>query len=296
MNYTLFKDYSLILSSKRPKRKNMRFALIGTSSETMQSVQAKNLLRLLEQYGDEIVFEVDKSVDMVISLGGDGTFMRAAHKVGSSGIPIVGINLGHLGFLADVSADEIEVFLKKVHEGRYEVRERSVLEIDIVSPVEETSAEAPKGESFYALNELSVMKHDSASVICVHTSVNGEELISYQADGLLVATPTGSTAYSLSAGGPIIHPQSAVFVLTAVAPHSLNMRPIILSDDKEIVLNVESRTGRFLIAVDGESKSYPVGTSVSVKKAPFRIKVVKQEGNTYFKTLQEKMMWGVSHR
>lgn len=274
----------------------MKFALIGTTPETLQSEQTKVLLQQFALYGDTIVYDIESDVDMVFSLGGDGTFMRAVHKVGDSGIPIVGVNLGHLGFLADVSADEIEDFVKKVHVGEYEVRERSILEIDIQSPSGDAPETGLQKEPFFALNELSVMKHDSASVIRISTLVNGEELVTYQADGLLVATPTGSTAYSLSAGGPIIHPQSKVFVLTAVAPHSLNMRPIVLSDDKEITLNVESRNGRFLIAVDGNSQSYPVGTVVHVRKAPFPIKVVKQEGNTYFNTLRKKMMWGVSNR
>ena len=294
--YTLFRVFSIFLSSNRGRKQDMKFALIGTTPETLQSEQTKVLLQQFALYGDTIVYDIESDVDMVFSLGGDGTFMRAVHKVGDSGIPIVGVNLGHLGFLADVSSDEIEDFVKKVHIGEYEVRERSILEIDIQSPSGEASETGLQNEPFFALNELSVMKHDSASVIRIRTLVNGEELVTYQADGLLVATPTGSTAYSLSAGGPIIHPQSKVFVLTAVAPHSLNMRPIVLSDDKEITLNVESRNGRFLIAVDGNSQSYPVGTVVHVRKAPFPIKVVKQEGNTYFNTLRKKMMWGVSNR
>lgn len=295
LKYTLFKLISIFLSSRRSQNEVMKFALVGNTPETLCSVQTKVLLRVIESCGDEVVSDIDGNVDMVVSLGGDGTFMRAVHKVGSLGIPIVGINLGHLGFLADVSSEEVVDFVKKVHVGKYEVRERSMLQVSIIPPSANSSRKGLEG-LYYALNELAVMKHDSASVIRIRTLVNGEELLSSQADGLLVATPTGSTAYSLSAGGPIIHPQSKVFVLTAVAPHSLNMRPIVLSDDSEISLDVESRNGRFLVAVDGSSKSLPVGTVVKVRKAPFSVKVVKQEGNTYFGTLRKKMMWGADNR
>lgn len=264
----------------------MKFALFESTETNAMSSCTAGLQALLASYGDEVTRDVSADVDMVISMGGDGTFLRAAERVGSLGIPIVGINTGHLGFLADVQTDEIEAFLSSVHRGDYSVRSRSVLRVEVSSPA------ASAAKVSYALNEVAVTKHDSASMIGIHTYVNGEALTTYHGDGLLVATPTGSTAYSLSAGGPIIHPQSSVMLLTAVAPHSLNMRPIIISDDSTVELVVDSRSGRFLIAIDGTSRSVEAGTRILLSKAPYRINVVKQTGSTWFSTLRQKMMWG----
>ena len=289
----------------------MRFALFGNTYETGKSVHAEQLFAILSNYGDEVYVERDfyrflceaqsftfepagviddlasLNIDMVISLGGDGTFLKAARYVGAAGIPIVGVNIGRLGFLADVSADEMEHFFIGLHEGRYAVRERSLLELIVGEDTENPS---------YALNEITVSKHDSSSMIAVHTTVGDEHLATYMGDGLIIATPTGSTAYSLSAGGPVVYPQSDVFVLTAVAPHSLGVRPIVIADDKTIRLDVESRSGSFLVAVDGISQSYPECTTLTLRRAAHTIRVVKQEGNTFFQTLQKKMMWGTDPR
>lgn len=289
----------------------MRFALFGNTYETYKSVHAEQLLRILSHYGDEVYADPDfyrflreeqpfafepagiisdltgQDIDMAISLGGDGTFLKAARCVGKTNIPIVGINTGRLGFLADVSADEMENFFAQLHEGRYIVRERSLLELIV-----NDDAEHPA----YALNEVTVSKHDSSSMIAVRTTINGEHLATYMGDGLIVATPTGSTAYSLSAGGPIIYPQADVFVLTAVAPHSLGVRPMVIADDKTLHLSIESRNGSFLVAIDGISCSYPEQTTLTLRKAPHTIRVVKQEDSTFFRTLQSKMMWGTDPR
>ena len=288
----------------------MRFALFGNTYETCKSVHAEQLFSILSSHGDEIYVDRDfhrflceaqsfafepsgiiddldnLDIDMAISLGGDGTFLKAARCVGATGIPIVGINTGRLGFLADVSADEMEDFFAKLHEGHYTVRERSLLELTTDDD----------SEPSYALNEITVSKHDSSSMIAVHTAVGGEHLATYMGDGLIIATPTGSTAYSLSAGGPIIYPLADVFVLTAVAPHSLNVRSIVIADNKAIELRIESRSGSFLVAVDGISRSYPEHTILTLRKAAHAIRVVKKEGNTFFHTLQKKMMWGTDPR
>lgn len=289
----------------------MRFALFGNTHETGKYAHAEQLLRILAHYGDEVYASPEyyrflcsgqdisiqpvgvindftaQHIDFAISLGGDGTFLKAAHSIGDTGIPIIGINTGRLGFLADVSADEMEHFFAQLHEGRYMVRERSLLQLifndDTTQP-------------HYALNEITVSKHDSSSMIAVRTTIDNEHLATYMGDGLLIATPTGSTAYSLSAGGPIIYPQADVFVLTAVAPHSLNVRPIVIADDKTLRLTIESRNGSFLVAVDGISNSYPEHTTLTLCKAPYSIRVVKQEGSTFFHTLQKKMMWGTDPR
>lgn len=289
----------------------MRFALFGNTYETCKSTHAEQLFAILSKHGDEVYVDRDfyhflceaqclafepagiidnlesLGIDMAISLGGDGTFLKAARCVGATGIPIVGINTGRLGFLADVSANEMEEFFVQLHEGHYIVRERSLLELIIGNDTEHPS---------YALNEITVSKHDSSSMIAVHTTVGNEHLATYMGDGLIIATPTGSTAYSLSAGGPVIYPQADVFVLTAVAPHSLGVRPIIIADDKTIGLSMESRNGSFLVAVDGISQSYPEHTTLTLRKAKHTIRVVKKEGNTFFHTLHEKMMWGADPR
>ena len=289
----------------------MRFALFGNTYETCKSAHAERLLAILSNYGDEVFIDrefhrflreeqclsfepagiIDNpdglGIEMAISLGGDGTFLKAARCIGATGIPIVGINTGRLGFLADVSADEMDTFFAQLHEGRYTVRERSLLELIVGDDTEHPS---------YALNEVTLSKHDSSSMIAVHTHVGDEHLATYMGDGLIIATPTGSTAYSLSAGGPIVYPQSDVFVLTAVAPHSLGVRPIVIADDQTISLRIESRSGSFLVAVDGISQSYPEHTTLTLRKATHTIRVVKQEGNTFFHTLQQKMMWGTDPR
>lgn len=289
----------------------MRFALFGNTYETYKSVHAEQLFAVLSKHNDEVFVDNDfynflsqnqpfqfkaagiiddlesLKPDMAISLGGDGTFLKAARCIGATGTPIVGINTGRLGFLADVSADEMESFFGQLHAGRYTVRERGLLELIIDNDTSHPS---------YALNEIAVSKHDSSSMIAVRTTVGGEHLATYMGDGLLIATPTGSTAYSLSAGGPIIYPQADVFVLTAVSPHSLSVRPVVIADDKTIELNIESRNGSFLVAVDGISRSYPEHTVLTLRKAAHTIRVVKQEGSTFFHTLQKKMMWGTDPR
>lgn len=289
----------------------MRFALFGNTHETGKMVHAEHLLRILAYYGDEVYASSEyysflcglqdvnlqpagvisdfavQHIDFAISLGGDGTFLKAAHSIGNTGIPIIGINTGRLGFLADVSANEMEQFFAQLHEGRYTVRERSLLQLVLNGDTD---------NPHYALNEIAISKHDSSSMIAVRTTVDGEHLATYMGDGLLIATPTGSTAYSLSAGGPIIYPQADVFLLTAVAPHSLNVRPIVIADDKTLHLTIESRNGSFLVAVDGISCSYPEHTALTLCKAPYTTRVVKQEGSTFFHTLQKKMMWGTDPR
>ena len=228
------------------------------------------------------------NADMVISVGGDGTFLKAASKVGSKGIPILGVNTGRLGFLADVSPEEMVTTFNEIYEKRYTVEERSVLKI---------SCKGQELEDYpYALNEIAILKRDSSSMISIHTAINGAYLTTYQADGLVIATPTGSTAYSLSVGGPVIVPHSNTIAITPVAPHSLNVRPIVIRDDWEITLDVESRSHNFLIAIDGRSESFKEGTQISIRKADYAIKVVKRHNHVFFNTLRTKLMWGADTR
>lgn len=226
----------------------------------------------------------DFDADFAVSLGGDGTFLRAASRVGKKNIPVVGVNMGHLGFLADVAPEEADAAINDIFEGKYRFVERSVIEAS-------TDKEAIGGNP-YALNEVAVLKRDIASMILIRATLNGEYLTTYQADGLIVSTPTGSTAYSLSNGGPIIVPSTDVLCLTPVAPHSLNVRPIVINDSVTVELEVESRSHNFLIAIDGRSEKMQEGTKVTIRKAPFNIRIVKRLSKQYYKNLRDKMGWG----
>lgn len=289
----------------------MKFAIFGNTYQTKKSSHAENLFRVLKQYDAELyicrdfytfltangctavkadkLFDTDDfDVDVVISIGGDGTFLKAANRVGRKNIPILGINTGRLGFLADVAPEEIEAAIHAIHHDHYKVEERTVLFLE--------SGDKRLQASPYALNEVAILKRDSSSMITVRTSINGEYLTTYQADGLIIATPTGSTAYSLSVGGPIIVPQSNTIALTPIAPHSLNMRPIIIKDDWEITLDVESRSHHFLVAIDGRSETCKESNRLTIRKADYSVKVIKRLEQSFFDTLRSKMMWGVDGR
>ena len=229
-----------------------------------------------------------EGVDYVISMGGDGTFLEAANKVGDREIPILGVNMGRLGFLADVLPSEIETTLDHVLRGDHIIEDHTVIKL-------ETNGKTVECNPF-ALNDIAVLKRDSASMISIRAYVNGDFLVNYQADGLIIATPTGSTAYSLSNGGPIIVPQSGSLCITPVAPHSLNIRPIVINDTSVIELEVCSRSHNFLVAVDGRSMKMAEETRLTIRKAPYTIKLIKLKSQRYFSTLHEKLMWGADTR
>lgn len=239
--------------------------------------------------GDVVVFDGDDfTADYVISMGGDGTFLKAAVRVGAKQIPLIGINMGRLGFLADVLPTEVEEALQAVIDGNYEIEEHTAIEI--------STEDGDFDGCHYALNDIAVLKRDVAAMISIRTSVDGSYLVTYQADGLIVSTPTGSTAYSLSNGGPIIVPQTKTLCLTPVAPHSLNIRPIVISDSSRVRLEVESRSHNYLVAVDGRSYTMHEGSAVNIGKAPFVTRIVKPNGRRYFSSLRDKMMWGADKR
>ena len=287
--------------------RKLRFAIFGNTYQPKKSVSVQKLLACLTQREADVCIERefydfmttgqrlpidnvqvidgrDFTSDFVISMGGDGTFLRAASMVGGKQIPILGINTGRLGFLADVNAQEIERTIQALYEGDYTVDTRAVIQV-------ETEGQPLQGYCC-ALNDVAILKRDNASMITIHTTINGDYLTTYQADGLILSTPTGSTAYSLSNGGPIIVPGTHVFSLTAVAPHSLNVRPIVVSEDSEIKLTIESRTHNYLVALDGRSEKLADTTKLTLRKAPYRVKVIKRAGTKYFHTLREKMMRG----
>ena len=289
----------------------MKFALFGNTYQAKKSAHVIRLLSILKQYNAVVyinrefyhflvdeqqmdiqaagVFEGnDFEADMVLSMGGDGTFLKAASYVGNKNIPILGINTGRLGFLADVSPEEMEDTFKDIYNHNYKVEDRSVMQVI-------SNGQPLKGYPC-GLNEIAVLKRDSSSMITIHTSIIGAYLTTYQADGLVIATPTGSTAYSLSIGGPVIVPHSNTIAITPVAPHSLNVRPIVINDDWEITLDVESRSHNFLVAIDGRSETCREGTRLNIRKADYNIKVVKRPNHVFFHTLRDKMMWGADGR
>ncbi|MDR1089716.1 MAG: NAD kinase [Prevotella sp.] len=226
--------------------------------------------------------------DLVVSIGGDGTFLRAASVIGKKNIPMLGINAGRLGFLADVGEEDLEDTFADIFRGDYRIEHRSQLHL--------STGHKEYQDFNYAMNEIAVLKQDTASMITVHTHINGEYLTSYEADGLIIATPTGSTAYALSAGGPVMAPDSSNFVIAAIAPHSLGARPLVVRDDCEITFDVESRSDSYLVSLDGRSNIFRTGTRLTVKKADFDLKVVKRKDNSFYNTLRNKLMWGVDPR
>ena len=226
--------------------------------------------------------------DMAISIGGDGTFLGTAAKLAGTGIPILGINTGHLGFLADVTPEHLAPALDALCRGDYVVEEHSMLAVE--------KDGRPSDFHPYALNEVAVLKHDNSSLIEVSTYVNGLFLTDFLADGIILCTATGSTGYSLSVGGPIISPTSPCIALTPVAPHSLNVRPIILNDDITIRLQVKSRNHNFLTSIDGRSQNLDDHVELMIRRAPYRIHLVKRSNSHFFDTLRNKLLWGADKR
>lgn len=249
---------------------------------------------LAEEVGiDRCLFQTidndDFTGDIAFSLGGDGTFLNTAARIGSKGIPIIGINTGHLGFLADITNDEAATFVDDIAMGNFKVEQRTLLEARTKEGGEELNFP-------FALNELAILKQDLSSTISVEARVDGELLNTYKADGLLVATPTGSTAYAMSAGGPITTPNTPVFVIAPIAPHSLTMRPIVLPDDCTIELTTESRSQSYLAAFDGRSQVLDCKTTLLLRRADYKINIIRPNEHTFFNTLKTKLMWGADKR
>lgn len=291
--------------------KRLRFAIFGNVYQAKKSASIRQLLALLQAKGAELLIDAafhqyltqklgmnltqarlihgcDFQADIAVSMGGDGTFLAAASRVRDKGIPILGINMGRLGFLADISPDEIEACIEDIYAETYKIDERSVIEVSY-------KGASPQGYPF-ALNEVAILKRDNSSMISIRVEVDGEFLANYQADGLIINTPTGSTGYALSVGGPIIVPQSGTFCITPVASHSLNARPITLKDSVELSLSVISRNHNFLIAIDGRNDTLTEATTLKLTRAPYNIRVLQRRDHSFYSTLREKLMWGTDPR
>lgn len=234
--------------------------------------------------------DLDLETTVFFAVGGDGTVLRALNYVRNSKIPVLGINTGRLGFLATIQPNEIEACLTDIIAENYTTEERSVLEI-------KTNPPHPELEAFpLALNEVSVARENTTSMITIHTKVNGSYLNVYWADGLVIATPTGSTGYSLSSGGPIIAPESTCVVLTPIAPHNLNARPLVLADDVEIETHVDGRGTSHLLSLDARLVSVPMLTKIQIKKANCPIVFIRPKNHGFFDTLRNKLLWGQDKR
>lgn len=261
----------------------------------IQVVVTEPLFRTLKSVGiDSLAYplvEVSKeldAVDFVISIGGDGTLLDSVALIGSKEIPVLGLNTGRLGFLATVATDRIREAIDHLATGNFQLESRALISL-------QSNRRLFHGVNF-ALNEFTIHKRDTSSMITVHTYIDGKYLNSYWADGLIVSTPTGSTGYSLSCGGPLITPGAKNFVITPVSPHNLNVRPIIVSDESEISFEIEGRTEKFLISLDSRSTSIASDLKLSVKKERFSAKLVKLPSDHFFDTLRQKLNWGFDMR
>ena len=251
--------------------------------EFASEIQQSGLLDISEfaTFSDNI------SGDIAISLGGDGTLLTTANRIGNHQIPILGINLGRLGFLTNVQAHELNSLDQIILSRQYKVEDRTVLRAEIhqnPSLIE------------YSLNEIAVLKQDLSSMISIDVTLNDEPLHTYQADGLLISTPTGSTAYSLSVGGPIMMPETNNLIIAPVASHSLNVRPLIIPDNWKIDLKINSRSHSYLASIDGRSIIMPESTTISISKADHTVRIIRLEGHSFLNTLKTKLMWGADVR
>lgn len=229
-------------------------------------------------------------IDFALSIGGDGTFLTSAAAIGDKNIPILGVNCGHLGFLAEVQTQDVDDILHKLVAGEYTIERRSLLNLTILDKDNirrEGLIMAPN-----ALNEIAILKQGLTNMLTIETKVNGELLHTYHSDGLIIATPTGSTAYNLSIGGPLVVPQNRGMILTPIAPHSLTVRPIIMPDDWKIDLRVSSRYDAYMVSVDGRSISLSTDLSLHIERAPYTVKVVQIGDNSFLKSLKAKLNWG----
>ncbi len=231
---------------------------------------------------------LDTDIDCLISIGGDGTMLNTMLLVRDTGIPVIGLNTGRLGFLSSVPKENMEQALTQLLDRKYTLEHRVLLEVNAGNDI--------KGSEILALNDATVLKKDTSSMISIHTWLNGEFFTTYWADGLIVSTPTGSTGYSLSCGGPIILPTSQSFVITPIAPHNLNMRPVIVPDSTHIKLVVESRQESNLISLDSRSYALKTGTEILIQKAKFAVNLIKMPNISYIETLRNKLLWGVDKR
>ena len=234
--------------------------------------------------------DLDSSIDLLVSIGGDGTFLRTIEYVRDLNIPVMGINTGNLGFLATIKKENLDQAVEKIYNKKFKVENRSVIKVN------SKEIGLPKNLFPYALNEISVVRKDTTSMINIKTSLDGNHLNSYWADGLIISTPTGSTGYSLSCGGPVISPSSGSLPLTPISPHNLNARPLVISDETKIELSVSGREEKHLLSIDSNIFTVQNQTKITIEKPNFDFKIAHFSNNNFYKTLKEKLLWGKDKR
>ena len=250
--------------------------------------QSFDLISKLDNYNGGFNFskveKLSNEYDFVISIGGDGTILRSANEIGELSIPIIGLNKGRLGFLANSPIEIIDSIIEKITNSNYRISERTIIQVEF------------EGKTKNALNEISISRKNTTSLITIDTKLNDQYLNTYWADGLIISTPTGSTGYSLSCGGPIIMPDSKNLVLTPIAPHNLNARPLVISDNKQIEISINGRENEYFVSADSQIFSVNIDSKISISKAPYFLKMVEFEEDSYINTLREKLMWGKDRR
>ena len=261
-------------------KNKIEFEIDINSKISKSALQSANI----EEHNIKNFVELNDSYDFAISVGGDGTILKSAEKIGELSIPIIGLNTGRLGFLANSSLKNIETVIHKLKNNDFNISNRSIIEVLF------------NGKKKYALNEITVSRKNTTSLITIEAKLNNQYLNTYWADGLIVSTPTGSTGYSLSCGGPIIIPESKNFVLTPIAPHNLNARPLVISDDKKVDISVNGRENEYFISVDSNIYSVPIDLTIIVQKASRFLKMVEFDEDSYLKILREKLLWGKDKR
>lgn len=290
----------------------MRIALFGTTFNEAKAVYVQHLINKLEQENVDLIIEsqfsellsdikfkneystfdtpqeLKENADIILSIGGDGTLLATITLVRDSGIPILGINTGTLGFISSVSTDQIEYAINHLLKGDYTIKNRTLLQLN--------SENNLFGDTNFALNEVTVLKKDTSSMIRVHAYLDDEFINTYWADGLIISSPTGSTGYSLSCGGPIVLPGTNNFIITPIAPHNLNVRPIIVSDKSKIKLKVSEKDELALVALDSRSRAIGPGLELTIKKAQYKVKLIQFEKQSFISTIREKLMWGKDKR
>lgn len=285
----------------------MRILLFGNEYQQRYTTELHRLIKMLRMRNADIVVEqdffgylrecldirigglvgmaaCDMDGDVALSIGGDGTFLRTARVMARKDVPVLGINTGHLGYLADAGVSEMERVVGELYDGQYKIGRRTMLEIITDCNVHINNP--------LALNEVAILRQDTCSMLKMRTWVNGIDLTTYRGDGLVVSTPTGSTAYNLSVGGPLIEPTAHVMVLSPISAHSLTMRPLVLRDDSIIAIETVSRTQQYLVSLDGEVYSFPSGVAVTVKKSDVFVKIIEPLNHNFADTLRKKLMWG----
>lgn len=250
--------------------------------------QSFDLISKLNNYNGDFNFskveKLSNEYDFVISIGGDGTILRSANEIGELSIPIIGLNKGRLGFLANSPIEIIDSIIEKITNSNYRISERTIIQVEF------------EGKTKNALNEISISRKNTTSLITIDTKLNDQYLNTYWADGLIISTPTGSTGYSLSCGGPIIMPDSKNLVLTPIAPHNLNARPLVISDNKQIEISINGRENEYFVSADSQIFSVNIDSKINISKAPYFLKMVEFEEDSYINTLREKLMWGKDRR